>query len=86
MIKERNPSQHQELFDFNVHTCIISANFMSEKFYYRIELSIPEKHENGIISVYFSEDVVCAERKVRSLINVFQSKKKTGVHLWDRKN
>ena len=64
-LEEETKDDHvQLLMDFNPETCVDGEPLLQNMDYYRVDLVIPQKIENGIITVYFNQTVDCLERQV----------------------
>ena len=54
----------QPLFDFDTETCLNVLNTLFKMRRNRLDMIIPQKIEDGLVIVYFSQEVVCEARKV----------------------
>ena len=52
------------LFDFDTDTCLSVLNTLFKMKRNRLDLIIPQKIEDGLVRLYFSQKVVCEAEKV----------------------
>ena len=60
--------RYSQLTDLNTETCIESEMALSELGHYRIDLTVPKKMDNGLVTVHFNQTVNCEGRQVTYLI------------------
>ena len=57
-------TNYGNLFDIDTETCIDSEMALKDSAYYLVDLVIPQKRENGLVTVYFNQTVECDGRQV----------------------
>ena len=53
-----------DLFDANVQTCLDTGLVFHSTENFRVDMIIAERHEDGIITVYFNDTVKCEQKQV----------------------
>ena len=70
--------RHQALTDFDVTTCMNTTEVLTPQGHHQVDLIIPQKQKEGIITVYYSQGVNCAMRQVLDSVLVKQIFKHVG--------
>ena len=58
------PKDIQSLFDFDTETCLNVQNTLFKMGEIRLDMIIPQKIEDGLVRVYFSQKIMCEARQV----------------------
>ena len=63
--------RHQTLTDFDVTTSMNTTEVLTPQGHHQVDLIIPQKQKDGVITVHYSQDVNCARRQVLDLVKYY---------------
>ena len=63
--EQSNGSSYGMLVDMNVETCINAETMLQGNDHFMTELSVVQRIDNGLVTVYFNQTVECEGRQVR---------------------
>ena len=61
---DETKNEYMNLVDLNTKSCVDGQTLLQYMDHYRVDLVIPQKIENGTITVYFNQTVDCNEPQV----------------------
>ena len=67
--EDETKDEYVNLMDLNTESCVDGEALLQKMDHYRVDLVIPQKIENGTITVYFNQTVDCKKRRVLCLEN-----------------